>query len=37
MGTATVPQMMNKSPWAVIGGLTLFVLALFIFIESVGL
>lgn len=37
VGAATLPQMMNKSPWTVIGGLTLFVLALFVFIESVGL
>jgi uncharacterized membrane protein YedE/YeeE len=34
---ATLPQMMNKSPWTIIGGLTFFVLALFVFIESMGL
>jgi hypothetical protein len=37
VGAATLPQMMNKSAWTIIGGLTLFVLALFVFIESVGL
>jgi len=35
--TATLPQMMNKSAWTIIGGLALFVLALFVFIELVGL
>ncbi len=37
VGATTLPQMMNKSPWTIIGWLTLFVLALFVFIESVGL
>jgi hypothetical protein len=35
--SATLPQMMDKSPWTIIGGLTLFVVALFVFIESIGL
>jgi hypothetical protein len=35
--SATLPQMVNKSAWTIIGGLTLFVVALFVFIESMGL
>ncbi len=35
--TMTLPQIMKKSAWTVIGGLTLFVLAMFVFIEAMGL
>jgi len=37
VGTVTLPHIMKKSTWTIIGGLTLFVLAMFVFIESVGL
>ena len=37
MGTETLPEIMKKSAWTIIGGLILFVLAMFVFIESVGL
>jgi hypothetical protein len=37
VGPLTLPQIMKKGVWTVIGGLTLFVVAMFVFIESVGL
>jgi hypothetical protein len=37
IGPVTLPQIMRKNPWTIIGALTLFVLAMFVSIESVGL
>jgi len=37
VGPLTLPQIMKKGVWTVIGGLALFVVAMFVFIESVGL